>query len=380
MYGRFEDRLTNTALEMRECLGKIEARTPQELEQAFDAIEQARLAGRWVALALDYELAELFEPRLAPRPARAQAPLTALVFEQARHVPLWNSQAAPALQASLDVAPQDYRAALEQIQAGLRAGEFYQINYTVPVRIHADMPPRDLYAALAARHPVAYGAYLDLGGRHVLSLSPELFLEKRGARIRTRPMKGTRPRDPDPLRDRANAQELRDSLKDRAENVMIVDLLRNDLGRVARTGTVRVASLFDVEQYASVWTMTSTVEAELDADCGLEALLRALFPCGSITGAPKLAAMHCIRRLEPWRRGIYCGSVGFLSPQGDLSLNVSIRTLELDDHGQGVFGAGGGIVLDSDPEQEWQECLWKARVLQTPVTLTQRPRHDARQT
>lgn len=380
MYGRFEDRLTNTALEMRECLGRIEARTPQELTQAFADIEQARQAGHWVALALDYELAELLEPRLDPRPARAHAPLTALVFAQADTVPLWNSSDAPRLHVSLDVEQSDYRAALGRIQDGLRAGEFYQINYTVPLRIQSDMPPRELYAALASRHPVAYGAYLDLGGRHILSLSPELFLEKRGTRIRTRPMKGTRPRDADPAQDQANAQDLRDSLKDRAENVMIVDLLRNDLGQVARTGTVRTTRLFDVEQYASVWTMTSTIEAELDPECGLETLLRALFPCGSITGAPKLAAMQCIRRLEPWRRGIYCGSVGFLSPQGDLSLNVSIRTLELDDQGQGVFGAGGGIVLDSDPDQEWQECLWKARVLQTPVTLTQRPRHDARQT
>ncbi|WP_341667558.1 aminodeoxychorismate synthase component I [Alcaligenes sp. SDU_A2] len=372
MYGRFEDRLNNTALEMQECLGRIEARTPQELTHAFTAIEDARRAGHWVALALDYELAELFEPRLQARPAGSQAPLTALVFANASHVPPWSSQTAPRLHASLGISQHDYRAAIEQIQAGLRAGEFYQINYTVPLHIQADMPPRELYAALASRHPVAYGAYLDLGGRHILSLSPELFLEKRGTHIRTRPMKGTRPRDADPTRDKANAQDLRDSQKDKAENVMIVDLLRNDLGRIARTGSVRVSSLFDVEQYASVWTMTSTIEAHLPDDCGLETLLRALFPCGSITGAPKLAAMQCIRRLESWRRGIYCGSLGYVNPQGDLFLNVGIRTLELDDEGKGIFGAGGGIVLDSDPDQEWQECLWKARVLQTPITLMQK--------
>ena len=370
MYGRFEDRLKGYALEMQGYLGHIQARSPEELSTAFEKIEQARQAGHWVALALDYELAELFEPRLPTREPAAHAPLNALVFEQAQEVALWNNQAAPELKVSLQISQQEYQDALAQVQTGLQAGDFYQINYTMPLQIQSGMAPRDLYIALATRHPVAYGAYLDLGDRHILSLSPELFLEKRGSRIRTRPMKGTRPRDTDPVQDQQNAQELQNSLKDRAENLMIVDLLRNDLGQVARTGTVQTTSLFDVEQYASVWTMTSSIQADLNPDCSLETLLRALFPCGSITGAPKLAAMQCIRRLEQHRRGIYCGSVGYLSPQGDVSLNVSIRSLELNNQGQGTFGVGGGIVLDSEPDQEWLECLWKARVLQAPVTLT----------
>ena len=370
MYGRFEDRIKGYALEMQGYLGHVQARSPEELETAFAQIEHARQAGHWVALALDYELAELFEPRLLARQAAAHAPLNALIFKTATQVPLWNEAAAPELSVSLEISQQNYRDALAQVQAGLQAGDFYQINYTMPLRIQSDMQPRDLYTALASRHPVAYGAYLDLGERHILSLSPELFLEKRGNCVRTRPMKGTRPRDTDPTRDLQNAQELQNSLKDRAENLMIVDLLRNDLGQVARTGSVQTTSLFDIEQYASVWTMTSSVQADVDSDCSLETLLRALFPCGSITGAPKLAAMQCIRRLEQHRRGIYCGSVGFLNPNGDLSLNVSIRSLELDNQGQGTFGVGGGIVLDSDPDQEWLECLWKARVLQAPVTLT----------
>lgn len=370
MYGRFEDRLKGYALEMQGYLGHIQARSPEDLSTAFEKIEQARQAGHWVALALDYELAELFEPRLPAREAATHAPLNALVFEQAQEVALWDSQAKPELKVSLQISQQDYRDALTQVQQGLQAGDFYQINYTMPLSIQTGMAPCDLYTALASRHPVAYAAYLDLGDRHILSLSPELFLEKRGSTVRTRPMKGTRPRDTDPVQDQKNAQELQSSLKDRAENLMIVDLLRNDLGQVARTGTVQTTSLFDVEQYASVWTMTSSIQADVEPDCSLETLLRALFPCGSITGAPKLAAMQCIRQLETQRRGIYCGSVGYLSPQGDLSLNVSIRSLELDNHGQGRFGVGGGIVLDSDPDQEWLECLWKARVLQAPVTLT----------
>ncbi len=370
MYGRFEDRLKGYALEMQGYLGHIQARSPEELSTAFEKIEQARQAGHWVALALDYELAELFEPRLPAREPAVHAPLNALVFEQAQEVELWNNQAAPELKVSLQISQQEYKDALAQVRTGLQAGDFYQINYTMPLQIQSGMAPRDLYTALATRHPVAYGAYLDLGDRHILSLSPELFLEKRGNRIRTRPMKGTRARDTNPVQDQRNAQELQNSLKDRAENLMIVDLLRNDLGQVARTGTVQTTSLFDVEQYASVWTMTSSIQADLNPDCSLETLLRALFPCGSITGAPKLAAMQCIRRLEQHRRGIYCGSVGYLSPQGDVSLNVSIRSLELNNQSQGTFGVGGGIVLDSEPDQEWLECLWKARVLQAPVTLT----------
>lgn len=380
MYGRFEDRLKGYALEMQGYLGHIQARSPEDLSTAFEKIEQARQAGHWVALALDYELAELFEPRLPAREAATHAPLNALVFEQAQEVALWDSQAKPELKVSLQISQQDYRDALTQVQQGLQAGDFYQINYTMPLSIQTGMAPRDLYTALASRHPVAYAAYLDLGDRHILSLSPELFLEKRGSTVRTRPMKGTRPRDTDPVQDQNNAQELQSSLKDRAENLMIVDLLRNDLGQVARTGTVQTTSLFDVEQYASVWTMTSSIQADVEPDCSLETLLRALFPCGSITGAPKLAAMQCIRQLETQRRGIYCGSVGYLSPQGDLSLNVSIRSLELDNHGQGRFGVGGGIVLDSEPDQEWLECLWKARVLQAPVTLTERQHHEPKQT
>ena len=370
MYGRFEDRLKGYALEMQGYVGHIQARSPEELGRAFEQIEHARQAGHWVALALDYELAELFEPRLPAREQTQHAPLNALVFQGAQEVDLWDSQVVPELSVQLQLSQQNYRDALAQVQQGLQAGDFYQINYTMPLRIQSEMVPRDLYTALATRHPVAYAAYLEIGDRHILSLSPELFLEKRGNIVRTRPMKGTRPRETDPVQDQQNAQELQHSIKDRAENLMIVDLLRNDLGQVARTGSVQTTSLFDVEQYASVWTMTSSIQAEVDPDCRLETLLRALFPCGSITGAPKLAAMQCIRKLEPQRRGIYCGSVGYLSPAGDLSLNVSIRSLELDMHGQGVFGVGGGIVLDSDPDQEWLECLGKARVLQAPVTLT----------
>jgi para-aminobenzoate synthetase component 1 len=176
-------------------------------------------------------------------------------------------------------------------------------------------------------------------------------------------MKGTAPRDADPAVDEALGQSLRESEKDRAENLMIVDLLRNDLGRVALPGSVQVKELFTLERYPTVWTMTSSVTAEAP-HATLETLLRALFPCGSISGAPKIAAMRHIRKVESAPRGLYCGSIGWLAPNGDFSLNVAIRTLVLDNNGTGIYGVGGGIVYDSDPELEWQECLWKARILQ----------------
>jgi para-aminobenzoate synthetase component 1 len=174
-------------------------------------------------------------------------------------------------------------------------------------------------------------------------------------------MKGTAPRHADPARDAAAGQDLARSAKNRAENLMIVDLLRNDLGRIAVPGSVRVPALFNLERYPSVWTLTSSVQAEAPA-VPLAEVLRALFPCGSVTGAPKIAAMRAIRALEGRRRGIYCGSVGWLAPDGDFSLNVAIRTIEIRD-GRAEFGVGGGIVADSRADEEWQECLWKAGIL-----------------
>ncbi|MNV61774.1 Aminodeoxychorismate synthase component 1 [compost metagenome] len=175
-------------------------------------------------------------------------------------------------------------------------------------------------------------------------------------------MKGTAPRHPDSAEDERMGRELLASEKNRAENLMIVDLLRNDLGRLAEPGSVKVDALFSLERYPTVWTMTSTVSATAP-EASLEDVLRALFPCGSITGAPKVAAMRRIRQMESAPRGLYCGSVGWLAPDGDFSLNVAIRTLVLNRSGQGVYSVGGGIVYDSDPAEEWQECHWKARIL-----------------
>jgi para-aminobenzoate synthetase component 1 len=253
---------------------------------------------------------------------------------------------------------------IQTIRQWIAQGEVYQINATFPMLVQMRGDPSTLYKRIANKHPVGHAAFIEDGTRTVLSFSPELFLARTGDCLTTRPMKGTAPRSTDPAEDHAFRQGLVASAKNRAENLMIVDLLRNDLGRVALAGSVTANPLFSLEKYPSVWTMTSTVQARVAPDTDLEAILRALFPCGSVTGAPKIAAMRRIQETEASPRGLYCGSVGWLAPNGDFSLNVAIRTLVLDaQRGTGLYHVGGGIVYDSDPAQEWEECHWKARIL-----------------
>lgn len=420
---RFEDRHAGRALALHGFVQRVQADTPEQLTPAFEAIETARQAGHWVALLLDYELGEWLLPSAQPSQPDASASgatgphptrprLRALVFERAVHEDPWTvpidiprqaaagstpSTHASTAEARSHIAGQAIPAAatttgsatatgsssasaprvrqviarqsrtqyirhVEAIRAGIAAGDFYQINATQPLDVLVEGDARALYTQIAQANPSAHAAYIEDDHETVLSWSPELFIERRGERVVTRPMKGTAPRDADPTRDQALGDALRASSKDRAENLMIVDLLRNDLGQLAAPGDVRVDALFTLEAYASVWTLTSTISARLPR-ASLAQLLGALFPCGSITGAPKRAAMDWIRTHEIAPRGLYCGSIGWLAPNGDLSLNVAIRTLTLDVEGRGCYGVGGGIVFDSDPAREWQECQWKSRVL-----------------
>jgi para-aminobenzoate synthetase / 4-amino-4-deoxychorismate lyase len=300
--------------------------------------------------------------------------------------------------ASVDQA--QFEAAIGAIHEALRIGDSYQVNYTYRLGFDVFGTPVGLYRRLRERQPVPFGALIALPGeRWVLSCSPELFVEKAGTRLRARPMKGTAPRAPDdPIADRRAAEFLGNDPKNRAENVMIVDLLRNDLSRVAETGSVRVPALFSVEPYASVWQMTSTVEAELRTRTSFADVLRALFPCGSITGAPKHRTVQLIDALESTPRGLYTGAIGWLDAQesptadrdpaemsdssshastagsaqdacGDFCLSVAIRTLTLDAPAHGVserrgsMGVGAGIVLDSVAADEYAECELKASFL-----------------
>ena len=368
---RFEDRLTLRARVLTQPCGRILASSPEELPAAFAQIEGARRGGYWVAFLLEYELGEWLEPTLA-KPAPPHPRLTALVFEKMHEERPWSlgAECKSEKQASIiSVTPgipkERYLARIAQIRDWIAQGEVYQVNATFPLLVNTEGDPAQLYRQIATHHPAAHAAYIEDVGRTILSFSPELFLQRSGNTLMTRPMKGTAPRSADPETDRKLGEALHASEKNRAENLMIVDLLRNDLGRLARPGTVRADPLFSLEKYPSVWTMTSTVQAEITPETSLAEILKALFPCGSVTGAPKIAAMKRIQETESEPRGLYCGSLGWLAPNGDFSLNVAIRTLVLDEAGQGRYHVGGGIVYDSNPEQEWDECNWKARILNT---------------
>jgi para-aminobenzoate synthetase component 1 len=256
-----------------------------------------------------------------------------------------------------------YLDAVARVREYIVAGDIFQANLSQRFQAQLPVPPFQLYQQLRRRNPAPFSAYLGFGELQVLSASPERFLRLDQQRqVETRPIKGTRPRGLGPMHDAALGRALAESEKDRAENVMIVDLLRNDLSRVCRPGTVRVPELFALEHHPTVHHLVSTVLGELDPAADAIDLLRATFPGGSITGAPKVRAMEIIAELEPTQRGVYCGSVGYLSASGAMDTSIVIRTY-LALRGQVYFQAGGGIVADSDPELEYRETLDKARGL-----------------
>lgn len=250
--------------------------------------------------------------------------------------------------------------AIKQAQAYIGAGDIYQVNLTQPLSHVGPVDPWALYRRLREIQPVPYAAFLNLGdGRFILSGSPELFLRVRDGRLVSKPMKGTRPRGRDPREDRVLRRELRESPKDRAENVMIVDLMRHDVGKVAAIGTVGVPHLYRVEGYRTVYQMISEVTAQLRSGIGTADVLRACLPPGSVTGAPKKRACEIIDELEGYRRGVYTGAIGILMPEGAMTLNVAIRTVTVVGS-DACFGVGGAILGDSDPVEEYRECLVKA--------------------
>ena len=346
------------------------------LSSVFEAFEAASASGEWIALAADYALGAFFEHSVEQvntgRPVlrgwvfgRAQQldaeAVRAFFDERLKTIPEHDQVAGVAeLSPALDSA--SYSSSVEQVLGWIADGECYQINLTFPLDLKLYGYPLALYAGLRKRQPVRYGAFISTPEETVLSFSPELFFERTGNRVVTRPMKGTAPRGATPDVDEAKRIALLASEKERAENVMIVDLLRNDLGRLAAPGKVRVDSLCQAEAYPTLWQVVSTVSAELPG-ARLIDLFRALFPCGSITGAPKIATMQKIAMLEKLPRGLYTGALGWVAPGGDCRFNVAIRTLELTENGHARLGVGSGIVIDSDPTREYAECLLKARFL-----------------
>ena len=334
----------------------------RDVGPTIDAIETAAARGLWLVGILSYDAAPAFDEALHSR-RDLSVPLVAFAAFEEPHPSRGPAGRAFNTQTwTPSVDQQTFEAAVESIRGLIAAGETYQVNYTM--RLHSDFSgdPEGLFTALCRAQRADHLAFLDFGEAAVCSASPEQLISRRDQTVVTRPMKGTRPRHPDPMIDRGLANELVRSEKDRAENTMIVDMARNDLGRVADIGTVRVEKLHTVESYPTVHQMTSTVTAETNAS--LRELLEATFPGASITGAPKVATSRIIADLEGEPRGVYTGSVGVVRPGGDAEFNIAIRTAWIDQRvGRATYGVGGGIVWDSDPTAEWHEAHDKARVL-----------------
>lgn len=345
-----------------ECLT---ARSQAEVAPLLDELRSANKRGLHVAGFLAYDAGAAMLPHLEMPEGGLLAWFG--LFEQyqiveAAAMPSSLPDPAGAWLSSLlpDISRTDYANAFAAVQEYIAAGDIYQANLTFPLSADYAGDPLALYAALRPRAAAGYGGVIFTGEKHYLSFSPELFFALKDRRVTTKPMKGTAPRRAEPNADAAEADTLRTDPKQRAENLMIVDLLRNDLSRVCEAGSVAVPELFHVESYPTVHQMTSTVTGTLPARADAIDVMQALFPCGSITGAPKIRAMQVIEQVEAGPRGIYCGSIGRIDPNGDAAFNVAIRTFTLCEATKRVsLGLGSGIVADSDQAAEWAECLAK---------------------
>ena len=361
-----------------EPVGVLEARRPAEVPTVVDAAEAAAARGLWVAGMVTYEAAPGLDPALRVRTRTegdpfAELPLAWFALFEARQettlpAPPEEPSPPPASAWTPSIGREAYDAAIERIHDHIAAGDTYQVNLTLRLRASVAGDPKGLYRDLCYAQRGAYSAYLDLGRYRVLSASPELFFRIDGSTVATKPMKGTAPRGRWLAEDEEIRARLRGSIKERAENAMIVDLLRNDLTRVARVGSVRWSDVFEAERFETVWQLTSTVSAELRQGRSLRDVFGALFPSGSVTGTPKVRTMQLIADLEDSPRGAYCGTVGYLAPTGATGprarFNVAIRTVVHDAvTGIAEYGVGGGITWDSRANAEYDEVVTKARVL-----------------
>lgn len=339
----------------------------EDVVPALEAIEQARRRGLWVAGWIAYEAAPAFDAALVTHPPGA-FPLLWFSSFPAPADDAWPAGGSYRVGAwAPSIQEETYARHLSHIRAAIQDGMTYQVNYTFRLAAPFIGDPRRWYADLLRAQKGRFSAYVETPDWVILSASPELFFRVRGRTVETRPMKGTARRGFFDRDDAARAQALAQSSKDRAENIMIVDLLRNDLGKVAVPGSVQAKPLCQVEQYPTVWQMTSTVRAELLAGKTWLDVMRALFPCGSVTGAPKPSTMALIRALEPDPRGIYCGTLGYVSPSGEAVFNVAIRTVTVERPRQrAMVGTGGGVTWDSNIDQEYQEAWTKTAFLTAP--------------
>ncbi|PCI33828.1 MAG: aminodeoxychorismate synthase, component I [Alphaproteobacteria bacterium] len=356
----------------------IVAENSADIDTAFEDIRRALAEGHYLAGWISYETGLYLEDKLTVLAAEAYD-VPFLCFGVYKNRSVLSSEdsedhwAAAADRGdyelgtpSLNIPRSRYDAAVAEIDDYLKAGDIYQVNFTLKSLFDFTGSAASYFAALRQAQRVEYGAFIKAGSLSVLSLSPELFFRKSGREIITRPMKGTCARGRTETEDRQNSDFMQGDEKNRAENLMIVDLLRNDMARIASPGSVKLKSLYDVEKYGTLFQMTSTIEAEVPEHVDVVTLVKTLFPCGSVTGAPKIRAMEIISQLENAPRGIYTGAIGFIEPDGDCCFSVPIRTITLKGLGQGgkcrgEMGIGSAIVADSDAGQEYDECLLKAQ-------------------
>jgi para-aminobenzoate synthetase component I len=346
------------------------AHNAAELETAFNEAEVAKNQGKWLAGYVSYEAGYMLEEKLGPiLPEHRTVPLLLMgVFDHAEICsfrPIERSNPvppAPLKNAKPLWTREQYKVRFDRLRKHIAYGDCYQANLTFPIEAQWYGDPITLFHTLTERQPVRHGGIINMGGPMILSRSPELFFSiDSDGWIETRPMKGTAKRGKTPEEDEAMRDGLARDGKNQAENRMIVDLLRNDISRITQVGTLDVPELFKVETYPSLHQMISRIRAKLLPDLTLRDIFAALFPCGSITGAPKIRAMEILNDLEEFPRDIYCGSIGWIAPDGQMSFNVAIRTVSLDKSGRAVFNVGGGIIFDSEADSEYDECLLKAR-------------------
>lgn len=370
-YILFRDDTTEQVMLFADPAEIIVASTPAEFFSGLARMEEAKAAGKWLAGYMAYEAGYLFEDKLASFADEIrETPLLLFgVFEAPQpdthplaqpKQRLENEEFLTAPKAAWDFPI--YKERFDRLHEHLRLGDAYQANLTMPVEARWNGDPRAAFWSLIERQPVKYGALVDLGGPVILSRSPELFFrtDEQGW-IETHPMKGTAKRGATAAEDAEIIEAMRNDIKTQAENRMIVDLLRNDISRITEVGTLDVPKLFDVETYPTVHQMVSHVQARLRRGLSIRDIFTALFPCGSITGAPKMRAMEILHALEDAPRDAYCGAIGMISPSGAMRFSVAIRTITLFEGGRAVFNVGGGIVFDSTAEAEYEECLLKAR-------------------
>ena len=349
-----------------DAIKELKTKNIKEVRHLLAEVEAYQNKGYYAVGYVSYEAAPAFETKfqVIDGPLMSEYLLYFTVHEtvQTEPIPLtYDPITLPKSWQELTTA-EEYKAAIEHIHHHIRQGDTYQVNYTVQLQQNLTADPFAIYNRLVVEQNAHYNAFIQHDDVSIISISPELFFKKDGDKLTTRPMKGTTNRGLTTETDLAQARWLAQDQKNRSENMMIVDLLRNDMNRISKIGSEDVKSLCQVEQYSTVWQMTSTIETQLLPNSSLSDVFQALFPCGSITGAPKIATMEIIKKVEKQPRGVYCGAIGILVPQGPSIFNVAIRTLQMEET-KAIYGVGGGITWDSNWEAEYEETKQKAAVL-----------------